>query len=113
MGSPIQHLILDRDGVLNVELSNGYCLTQPDQFEWLPGALSGLRLVSQMGILISVATNQSAIGRGLMTASDLDTIHRRMCDEARCAGATIAAVRYCPHAPDANCACRKPNAAMI
>src|SRR5690606_22112879 len=64
-------------------------------------------------IRLSIATNQSGIGRGLMTAADLEGVHARMLREARDAGARIAAVFVCPHAPDEGCGCRKPAPGLV
>jgi len=109
----IRHLILDRDGVLNQEAPRGGYILQPQEFQWLPDALEALALLRRAGVRLSVATNQSAVGRGLMTAADLDAIHARMRREATAAGATLAAVFACPHAPDAGCGCRKPAPGLI
>lgn len=109
----LRHLILDRDGVLNREAPDGGYVTSSDAWEWLPGAREALALMTRAGLIISVATNQSAVGRGLMTLADLDAVHERMIREAEIAGARIHAVYYCPHAPEAGCSCRKPAPGLI
>ena len=106
-------MILDRDGVLNREAPDGGYITSPGQWEWLPGAREALALLSGAGLRVSVATNQSAVGRGLMTAGDLEAVHDRMAWEAGLQGAKIAAVYSCPHAPEAGCGCRKPAPGLI
>jgi D-glycero-D-manno-heptose 1,7-bisphosphate phosphatase len=109
----IRHVILDRDGVLNREASqNGFILSVA-QFNWLPGALQALTLLHQAGIRVSVATNQSAVGRGLMTLAQLEDILSHMRAGAAAAGGPIDAVFYCPHAPDAGCECRKPRPGLV
>jgi D-glycero-D-manno-heptose 1,7-bisphosphate phosphatase len=109
----IRHVILDRDGVLNQEAPDlGYIL-QPDDFKWLPGALQALVVLSQTGVRISVATNQSAVGRGLMTAQQLQQVLDAMRAQAQAAGANISGVYFCPHAPEAHCDCRKPAPGLI
>lgn len=110
---PIRHVILDRDGVLNVEAANGRYITSLSEWAWIPGALEALASLSKHGIRISVATNQSAVERGLMTVETLAQIHARMEAEARNAGARIAAVFACLHAPAAGCSCRKPKPGLI
>lgn len=109
---PIRHLILDRDGVLNREGDDGW-VTHPRAWRWEPGALEALRLFREGQIGVSVATNQSCIGRGLATTQDIDAVHRHMCNEARSAGADITAVFYCPHAPGDGCTCRKPEPGLL
>lgn len=108
-----KHVILDRDGVLNREMPDGGYVTEPSQFQWLPGSLEGLALLRRSGVRISVATNQSGIGRGLMSLATLDVIHQRMRADAAERGGAVDAIFFCPHAPDAGCQCRKPAPGLI
>ena len=108
-----KHVILDRDGVLNREADGvGYVLG-PEQFFWLPGALEALAMLHRAGLYLTVATNQSGVGRGLMTLAQLDAVHDRMRADAARHGAVLDTVLFCPHAPDDACACRKPAPGMI
>jgi D-sedoheptulose 7-phosphate isomerase len=108
-----RHLILDRDGVLVAEAEDGSYLTSPEGMRWIPGALEALAAFEASGIEISVATNQSAVGRGLMTRETLDAMHARLQVEAAAAGGRIERILACPHGPDAGCACRKPAPGLI
>jgi len=108
-----RHVILDRDGVLNREApAQGYILTRAD-FHWLPGTLEGLAMLHGAGLRLSVATNQSAVGRGLMDPAQLADIMSHMRAEAAAAGGPIDAVFYCPHGPDEGCDCRKPKPGLL
>jgi D-glycero-D-manno-heptose 1,7-bisphosphate phosphatase len=109
----INHVILDRDGVINREAEEGRCISRPDDFHWIPGALEGIASMRAWGLRISVATNQSGVGRGQMTLAELEAVHVRMCSEAAAAGAKLDALFFCPHLPEANCRCRKPASGMI
>jgi D-glycero-D-manno-heptose 1,7-bisphosphate phosphatase len=109
----IRHLILDRDGVLNEEAPDHGYVMRPADFKWLPGVLPALAMLSQAGLRLSVATNQSAVGRGLMTAQQLDLVLAAMRTQAQAAGANISAVYCCPHAPEQHCDCRKPAPGLI
>jgi len=109
----IKHVILDRDGVLNREAPDGSYVTQPGDFQWLPGALIALAALRGAGIRVSVATNQAGIGRGILSLEQLSAVHERMQAEAVAAGATLDAILFCPHAPEAHCDCRKPAAGLI
>jgi D-glycero-D-manno-heptose 1,7-bisphosphate phosphatase len=111
--APIRHLILDRDGVLNQEAPDHGHILWPEDFKWLPGSLPALVMLAGLGIRISVATNQSAVGRGLMTARQLEQVLAAMRRQAEAAGARIAAVYVCSHAPEAHCDCRKPAPGLI
>ena len=69
----VRHVILDRDGVLNRELERGW-LTDPSQWEWEEGALDALAAWASHGVLLSVVTNQSGIGRGAVAKRDVDKL---------------------------------------
>jgi D-glycero-D-manno-heptose 1,7-bisphosphate phosphatase len=108
-----KHVILDRDGVLNREAAGAGYILEPAEFFWLPGALEALAMLRRAGVRLSVATNQSGVGRGLMTLAQLEAVHDRMKTEASNQGAALDAVLFCPHAPDAGCTCRKPAPGLI
>ena len=109
----VRHLVLDRDGVLNREAADGGWITDPEQWEWEDGALDGLRMAKRSGVRVSVVTNQSGIGRGVVATARIEAVNRRMVDEAAAAGGRIDAVFVCPHAPDAECECRKPHPGLV
>ncbi len=108
-----KHVILDRDGVLNHEAGGVGYVREPAEFFWLPGALEALALLRRAGVYLSVATNQSGVGRGIMTLAQLDAVHDRMRNEAAREAAALDAVLFCPHAPDEGCECRKPAPGLI
>jgi D-glycero-D-manno-heptose 1,7-bisphosphate phosphatase len=107
-----RHLILDRDGVLNVEGSSDEPVTE-STFRWENGSREALGLLTGAGTLLSVATNQSAVGRGLITLGALAEVHQRLRLEAEDAGARLAGIYFCPHAPEDGCLCRKPRPALL
>ena len=113
LSAAIQHVILDRDGVLNEEPADGRYVSDPDDFRWMPGALDALAALRALGVRITVATNQSGVGRGLMTESALAAVHHKMTSDAARAGGSIDAIFCCPHSPDAACSCRKPAPGLI
>lgn len=104
-------VFLDRDGVINRRRDDH--VKSWSEFEFLPTALDALRALRDGGATAVVVTNQSAIGRGLMTSAELDRIHDRMLDEVRARGGDIAAVYSCPHVPGAGCSCRKPAIGLL
>ncbi len=68
-------LFLDRDGVLNERLVGDY-VRRPEQFVWLPGVLTALKLLSPYFDRRIIVTNQQGIGKGLMSEADLANVHR-------------------------------------
>ena len=109
----VRHIILDRDGVLNREADGSGPVREPAEFHWLPGALEGLAILRRAGLRLSVATNQSAVGRGLMSLAQLEAVHEHMRAEAARHGGALDAVLVCHHAPEAQCNCRKPAPGLI
>jgi D-glycero-D-manno-heptose 1,7-bisphosphate phosphatase len=113
MQAGLRHVILDRDGVLNREADGGGYVREPSEFYWLPSALEGLAMLRRAGLRLTVVTNQSGIGRGLMTLQQLAAVHARMQEDASAHGAALDAVLFCPHAPEEGCSCRKPAPGLI
>jgi len=87
-------LLLDRDGVLNVD--HGWVGTR-DRFEWMPGALDTLRHATQAGWHVFVVTNQSGVARGLYDEAAVRTLLSWMAEQAHRTGGTIDDSRYCPY----------------
>ncbi len=104
-------IILDRDGVINHD-SEDYIKT-PEEWRALRGSLDAIAALSAAGFRIVVVSNQSGIGRGLFSETVLDEIHRKMLSVVAAAGGVIAAIYYCPHAPDDRCDCRKPRPGLL
>ncbi|WP_297471170.1 D-glycero-beta-D-manno-heptose 1,7-bisphosphate 7-phosphatase [Acidithiobacillus sp.] len=106
-----QIVILDRDGVIN-EDSNAY-IKSPAEWRPIPGSLEAIARLNRAGYQVVVATNQSGVGRGLFDIRTLTAIHQRMRQELAAAGGRIDAIFFCPHAPEAACACRKPASGLF
>jgi len=104
-------VILDRDGVINRDRAD-YVKT-PAELDFLPGSLEAIAALTQAGYGVVVATNQSGVGRGLLSEQDLDAIHAKLETAVKAAGGQLLGVFVCPHAPDAGCACRKPRAGLL
>ena len=103
-------VFLDRDGTLNED--HGY-VTSPEQLIIFSGVPEALARLNQMGVQVILVTNQSAIGRGLMTIQDLQRIHQKLMDLLCSHGGHIDEVYVCPHHPDNGCICRKPQVGML
>jgi histidinol-phosphate phosphatase family protein len=102
-------IILDRDGTIIVER---HYLSRPEQVELLPGATAGLRHLTNLGFLL-VVTNQSGVGRGYYTESDVAKVNQTLIECLAVDGITLAGVYHCPHRPDQGCACRKPRPGLV
>lgn len=101
---------LDRDGTLIVD--HPY-LSDPEQVELIPGVAEALRKLRQIGLGLVVITNQSGIGRGYFDHEGLDLIHQRMRQLLQEHGLYLDGIYFCPHIPQDQCQCRKPEAGMM
>ena len=104
MTAPRRALFVDRDGTLIADA--GYP-RDPALVELLPGAADALRELSGSFALV-IISNQSGIGRGLISEAEARAVHDRVIDRFARAGVEFAGAYYCPHAPGAGCPCRKP-----
>lgn len=107
----IDAIFLDRDGTINVERAD--YVKSIDEFVLLPGALAALGSLATLSVPIIVVTNQSVIGRGIVTRTAVDAIHAHLCSVVRAVGGRIDAIYLCPHHPAMRCTCRKPNPGLL
>lgn len=103
-------IFLDRDGT--VIRDAGY-IRDPGLIEPIEGAVSILRELSARGWRLIVITNQSGVGRGLMSIEEMVAVQREFEAKMREAGAPITATYACVHAPEQNCECRKPSPSLL
>lgn len=96
--APRPALFLDRDGVLNVD--RGY-VSDPKNFEWIPGAIETVRAFNARNWWVFVVTNQSGIGMGLYTEEQMRNLHAWMLSELRTHSAVIDRIYHCPYREDA------------
>ncbi len=104
-------VFLDRDGVIN-RGRKGYVRT-PDAFEFLPGAIEGMRILQDAGWRLVLVTNQDMMGWKLVPDRQLHRIHEAMLATLRKEGVRLAEIYYCPHHVLSDCACRKPRPGMM
>ena len=105
-------VFLDRDGVLNRRIMDGY-VTCLDEFEILPGVLPALALLTRAGFRLAVVTNQQGIALGRMTRADVDAVHEHLRETAAAHGAVLDEFYVCPHHRDVGCPCRKPKPGLL
>jgi HAD superfamily hydrolase (TIGR01662 family) len=103
---PPDLVLLDRDGTLVHDVPYN---SDPDAVEVLDGVRESLDRLRDNGIRVGVVTNQSGVGRGLITREQLDAVNRRIEDllgpfDIWC---------QCLHAPEDGCSCRKPQPQLV
>jgi D-glycero-D-manno-heptose 1,7-bisphosphate phosphatase len=101
-------ILLDRDGVLNVDLMNSVRSVADLRLE--RNAERAVALLVSAGFTLVVVTNQAAVGRGWLDEPTLAAIHEHL-NEAL--GGRISRFYVCPHNPDERCRCRKPGTLLL
>jgi D-glycero-D-manno-heptose 1,7-bisphosphate phosphatase len=104
-------IFLDRDGVINENCPH-YVRTWED-VSFIPQAITALRVMAPLPYKIIVVTNQSAVGRGILTLDEAESLNRQIQVEVQAQGGRIDALFLCPHAPHDDCPCRKPKPGML
>ena len=103
-------IFLDRDGVINKEVSY---LNKIEDFEFISGVFDSFRYLQKLGYSLIIVTNQSGIGRGLYQLQDYQILTKWMINEFKKNNIEIKDIFYCPHSPESQCNCRKPNPGML
>lgn len=103
---PVAAVLFDRDGTLVEDVPyNG----DPEKVRLLPGAREAADLLRAEAVPTGVVSNQSGVGRGLITEHDVIQVNRRA-DELL---GTLGTWVFCPHTPKDRCACRKPRPGLV
>jgi len=128
VGSPRAGVILDRDGTLvdvvrDEEAGAITVAFHPDQLRLLPGAVEGLRMLSDAGYVLAIATNQPAPAKGQFSAAAVSRTNAALVEMLAREGLRIEAVRACMHHPEGGpggdaslvgpCECRKPKPGLL
>lgn len=104
-------VLIDRDGVINRDSAE--YIKSVEEWQPLPGSLEAIAALTRAGFRVAVVTNQSGIGRGLLTEETLAAIHATMRAAVEAAGGRIDGIFHCPHRPDEGCDCRKPRPGLL
>ena len=111
-------VFFDRDGVINK--LDGY-VTSQKKFKILPGVENAIQYLNKKNILVIIITNQSAVGRGMITENNLNKLHLNFCLKIKKKNSSyINDIYYCPYIKNAkikkynkNSIYRKPKPGML
>jgi histidinol-phosphate phosphatase family protein len=102
----LRAVLLDRDGTLVRDVPyNG----DPELVQPMPVAREALDRLRAAGLGLAVISNQSGIGRGLLTRLQVDAVNRRV-DQLL---GPLEGFFVCPHVPGDGCDCRKPQPGLV
>jgi histidinol-phosphate phosphatase family protein len=104
--APIRAVLFDRDGTLVRDVPyNGH----PDAVRPVEGGVQAVARLREHGIATGVITNQSGIGRGLLTRTEVEQVNARVDQVFGGFGVWV----VCPHTDEDGCECRKPGPGMV
>ena len=110
-------VFLDRDGVICKQAA---FVNRPEDLVLIDGSGEAIALLNRAHIPVVVITNQGGVAMGHLTEETLARIHARMKVLLAKADASVDAIYYCPHHPQAevtgyllDCSCRKPGIGML
>ena len=101
-------LFLDRDGVINRRIIDGYVQNR-EQFQLLDSVIEAIAIFKRVFGHIFVVTNQQGIGKGIMTENDLEDVHKYM---QELIGIPFDNIYFCPALAEENNPMRKPGIGM-
>ena len=100
-------IFVDRDGTIMEDCD--YC-SDPKDVKIFPGVPEALRRLKSRGFKVIIITNQSGIGRGLITAEQYRAVEAEVLQQL---DGLIEATYFCPDVPGQHSRCRKPAPGMI
>ncbi|EDN68069.1 HAD-superfamily hydrolase [Beggiatoa sp. PS] len=89
-------VFLDRDGTL---IEQVHYLSKPEQVKLVPGGGEAIKQLRDAGFACILVTNQSPIGRGLITEDDLKKIHEVQAEQLAQYNTQLDGIYYCPAVP--------------
>lgn len=104
-------LFLDRDGVINRRIIDGY-VTRREDFVLIDGVLEAISIFARKFDRIFMVTNQQGIGKGLMTENDLADIHDWFLKQVESVGGRIDRIYHCAALKAEHSFIRKPSIGM-
>lgn len=104
-------VFIDRDGVINFD--SPLYIKNEDEFVFIPGSAEALGLLKDNGFEAIIITNQSVIGRKMVTPEGLEKIFSKMRTGILESGGQILDIFFCPHVPEDRCGCRKPEPGLL
>jgi len=110
-------IVMDRDGTVCDEV--GY-VNHVSRIRLLPRSAEAIRRAREAGLKTAIVTNQAGVARGYFDEALIHRVHDRVREMLAAEGASVDAIYYCPHHPDAgngpyrkDCDCRKPRPGML
>jgi imidazoleglycerol-phosphate dehydratase / histidinol-phosphatase len=105
-------VFLDRDGTLIAEPADEQ-VDSLEKLEFLPGAIGGLARLRARGFALVLVSNQDHLGTPGFPQEAFDVVQGSFLRTLAGEGVRFDEIFICPHAPDADCSCRKPKTGLV
>jgi histidinol-phosphate phosphatase family protein len=103
---PVRAVLFDRDGTLVHDVPYN---ADPERVRPVDGAVEALERLRRAGVKLGLVTNQSGVGRGLLSPAAVRAVNTRVEREL----GPFDTWQVCLHAPEDGCGCRKPRPGML
>ena len=105
-------LFIDRDGTI-IKQIDGHYISSIEQIELIENIFPAILMLQNEGYLIIIVTNQAGINKGILSNEQVDEINQHIIQLLKKQGIDISAVYVCPHKPEEQCKCRKPQPGLL
>ena len=105
-------LFIDRDGTI-IKQIDGHYISSIEQIELIENIFPAILMLQNEGYLLIIVTNQAGINKGILSNEQVDEINQHIIQLLKKQGIDISAVYVCPHKPEEQCKCRKPQPGLL
>ncbi len=109
MAAEVSVVVLDRDGTI---IEDRHYINKASDVVFYPGSEEALKQIREKGYAIFLVSNQSGVGRGLISQPDFHKVHERFVGHLKEHSFRFDEIAYCFHTPEENCPCRKPKVGL-
>ena len=105
-------VFIDRDGTIIREPKDEQ-IDSLQKLEFLPGIISGLRLLTDSGYALVMVSNQDGLGTASYPRKAFTEVQTKIIDLLNGEGIDFEKIFICPHRKSDGCKCRKPTIGII
>ncbi|MEK6409061.1 MAG: bifunctional histidinol-phosphatase/imidazoleglycerol-phosphate dehydratase HisB [Acidobacteriota bacterium] len=105
-------VFVDRDGTIIREPRDKQ-IDSLEKLEFVPGIISGLKMLVDAGYTLVLVSNQDALGTARYPRKNYDLVQGKLLRLLTGEGIVFEKILVCPHERQDNCECRKPKLGLL